>query len=33
MFTIYGLGGETVLYGLLACLAGLPLYAIFKTRG
>lgn len=32
MFTIYGLGGETVLYGFLVCLAGLPLYVLFKTR-
>jgi APA family basic amino acid/polyamine antiporter len=32
MFTIYGVGPETALWGLLAVLAGIPLYVLFKTR-
>lgn len=32
MYTIYGVGGEVVLWGFLAVLAGTPLYIWFKTR-
>jgi APA family basic amino acid/polyamine antiporter len=32
LFTIYGLGPEVALWGLLTLLAGIPLYVFFKTR-
>jgi APA family basic amino acid/polyamine antiporter len=32
LYTIYGCGGEVVLWGLLAVLAGMPVYVWMKTR-
>ena len=32
MYTIYGVGAETALWGFLVVLAGLPLYVLFATR-
>jgi APA family basic amino acid/polyamine antiporter len=32
MLTIYGIGPEVALWGLLVVLAGTPLYVVFKTR-
>ena len=32
LFTVYGLGREVVAWGVLALLAGLPLYVAFKAR-
>jgi hypothetical protein len=30
MFTIYGVGPDVALWGLLAVLAGIPLYAMLR---